>query len=229
MSNSASNNDLSNSDLLDPDSDQESTNTAKNDDYKCNLGASLTEMTSQTYEALVRCLPNGYRTILLVVNKDRKRQLIEKFSQICSNYNNRSYHLRFAYLNADSNEGQKWLNDLASNTYKQVDENDQESDNESGDSNNNSSSSNREIIDFKRNYIVLSINQQRKFYLMFSLPKKILNFRCRDEDNIYESSLGFSSELEDKFENELSNWLDKLTEGLNMNLNRYQVKKWPNF
>jgi len=64
---------------------------------------------------------------------------------------------------------------------------------------------------------------------MFSLPKKILNFRCRDEDNIYESSLGFSSELEDKFENELSNWLDKLTEGLNMNLNRYQVKKWPNF
>ena len=56
-----------------------------------------------------------------------------------------------------------------------------------------------------------------------------MNFRCRDEDNIYESSLGFSSELDDKFENELSIWLDKLTEGNIMNYKKYEVKKWPNF
>ena len=85
------------------------------------------------------------------------------------------------------------------------------------------------FIDFKKNYIVLGINQQRKYYLVFNVAKKILNFRCRDEDNIYDSSLGFSSELEDKFESGLANWLDKLTEGLNMNFKKYPVKKWPAF
>ena len=57
-------------------------------EFKCD-GVNLTEMNTQNYEALVRCLPNGYRTILLIVTKDKRKQLIEKFSQVCSNYNNK--------------------------------------------------------------------------------------------------------------------------------------------
>lgn len=137
---------------------------------------------------------------------------------------NRSYHLRFAFLNADSPEGKKWLEDLVNLTYGQYQSKPKLNEDEDGDE-----SSAAKLINIKKNYLVLAINQQRKFYLIFNVARKILNFRCRDEENIYESCLGFNSELEDKFENGLSNWLDKLTEGLNMNNVKYQVKKWPDF
>ena len=128
-------------------------------------------------------------------------------------------------MNADSSEGQKWLNDLVTLTHNPTEPKIKEDDNDDEDNINPIS----ELINVKKNYVVLAINQQRKFYLVFNVKRKILNFRCRDEENIYESCLGFNSELEDKFEKGLSNWLDKLTEGLNMNYVKYQVKKWPDF
>ena len=89
MENSTSNNDLF-SESLDEKISLSQSRTDLNDlkEFKCD-GVNLTEMTTQNYEALVRCLPNGFRTILLIVTKDRRRQLIEKFSQICSNFNNK--------------------------------------------------------------------------------------------------------------------------------------------
>jgi hypothetical protein len=89
MDYTASTNDLS-SESLDENVSLSQSRTDLNDlkEFKCD-GVNLAEMTTQNYEALVRCLPNGFRTILLIVTKDRRRQLIEKFSQICSNYNNK--------------------------------------------------------------------------------------------------------------------------------------------
>ena len=89
MENSSSNNDLF-SDSLDEKVSLSQSRTDLNDlkEFKCD-GVNLAEMTTQNYEALVRCLPNGFRTILLIVTRDRRRQLIEKFSQICSNYSNK--------------------------------------------------------------------------------------------------------------------------------------------
>lgn len=229
MNHSASTNDLS-SENLEESVPLSQSRTDLNDlkEFKCD-GVNLAEMTTQNYEALVRCLPNGFRTILLIVTKDRKSKLIGKFSQICSNFNNKSYHLRFAYLNADTPSGQKWINDLCAQSYKEMDPNEANNVINANDVDDDTEDEEENFIDFKKNYIVLGINQQRKYYLVFNVAKKILNFRCRDEDNIYDSSLGFSSELEDKFESGLANWLDKLTEGLNMNFKKYHVKKWPAF
>ena len=89
MNHSASTNDLS-SENLEESVPLSQSRTDLNDlkEFKCD-GVNLAEMTTQNYEALVRCLPNGFRTILLIVTKDRKSKLIEKFSQICSNFNNK--------------------------------------------------------------------------------------------------------------------------------------------
>jgi hypothetical protein len=131
-------------------------------------------------------------------------------------------------LNAETSSGSKWINDLCTESYNVVEsKNEDDTDEYIGEEEEEDQEGN--FIDFKKNYIVLAINQQRKHYLVFKVAKTILNFRCRDEDNIYESSLGFNSELEDKFENGLANWLDKLTEGLNMDFKKYNVKKWPAF
>ena len=127
-------------------------------------------------------------------------------------------------MNTESPASLKWINDLCTESYR-VNECKNEEDND--EYINNEEEEN--FIDFKKNYIVLALNQQRKYFLVFKVAKTILNFRCRDEDNIYESSLGFNSELEDKFEHGLVNWLDKLTEGLNMDFQKYNVKKWPAF
>ena len=89
MNHSVSTNDLS-SENLDKSATLSQSRTDLNDlkEFKCD-GVTLTEMTTQKYEALVRCLPNGYRTVLLIVNKDKRKQLIEKCSQICCSYNNK--------------------------------------------------------------------------------------------------------------------------------------------
>jgi hypothetical protein len=48
-------------------------------------------MTKKNYDFFVKALPNGLRTILLIVNNQTKNLLIEKFSQVCSHFNNRLY------------------------------------------------------------------------------------------------------------------------------------------
>jgi hypothetical protein len=44
------------------------------------------EMNKQNYDHFVKHLPNGYRTILLIVNNENKKQLMNLFQQITSKY-----------------------------------------------------------------------------------------------------------------------------------------------
>ena len=82
-------------------------------------------------------------------------------------------------------------------------------------------------LDYENSLICLAINQQRRHFLIFKIGTENLTSRC---DSAIEHSLGFedSKRFENKFQIELANWLDKLTEGLNMS-DKFTVKKWPEF
>ena len=57
-------------------------NSSKNN-FEC------VEMKKENYDKLVTNLPVAHRTILLIVNNENKRYLIDKFTQICYRYSNK--------------------------------------------------------------------------------------------------------------------------------------------
>lgn len=186
----------------------------------------LPEMTSQNYEQFVKKLPNGWRTILLIVNNQNKDLVVEKFTQVVANFNNRTYGLRFAYVNADNPSSQKWLNEIMFQKYRSMgEENDIDiSDDEYDDI----IKANLNKLDYDRSLICLAINQQRRHFLIFNIDIKNLFTTC--DSNVTEACFGLddSRRFENKYQIELTNWLDKLTEGLNMS-DKFTVKNWPDF
>ncbi len=49
----------------------------------------LNEMTDENYDYFVKLLPNGLRTILLIVTDENKGELIEKFAQVAYQFSNK--------------------------------------------------------------------------------------------------------------------------------------------
>lgn len=49
----------------------------------------LSEMTEETYDYFVKQLPNGLRTILLIVTDENREQLIQKFVQVAYQFSNK--------------------------------------------------------------------------------------------------------------------------------------------
>lgn len=214
------------------DSSYNQSNDSYNDTDSLNSKKSkkkfeLFEMTEENYDHFVKKLPNGMRTILLIVNNENKDFLIEKFRKVGIHFSNRIYALRFAYINADNIKSQKWLNEIMFHKYRSLgDENDIDiSDDEYDDA----IKANLNKLDYENSLIVLAINQQRRHFLIFNIDS--INLHTHIDSNI-ENCLGFddstSNRYENKFQVKLSNWLDKLTEGLNMN-DKFTVKKWPDF
>ena len=109
--------------------------------------------------------------------------------------------------------------------YRQIGEENDEDDFEHIDESDDEAKANLNKLDFDNDLIVLAINQQRKHFMIFNT-----NAANLDKDSNMAESLGFDDldRCDNRFETQLSNWLDKLTEGLNMS-QKYVVKKWPNF
>ena len=138
----------------------------------------------------------------------------------------RTYGLRFAYVNADNPSSQKWLNEIMFQKYRSMgEENDIDiSDDEYDDI----IKANLNKLDYDRSLICLAINQQRRHFLIFNIDIKNLFTTC--DSNVTEACFGLddSRRFENKYQIELTNWLDKLTEGLNMS-DKFTVKNWPDF
>jgi hypothetical protein len=210
----------------------------------------VVEMNKYNYGHLVENSLKGYRTVLIVLSKENKEHLKGLFTQVASKYLNKSYQLRFAFLNKNTLSAQKWLNEIMFERYKQLGEckhikknkPDSDSNSDSFSSSSKNSDSEYEIysqdedkqlyaekksssssIEFDGDAVVLAINSARKFYYVF-------NFKWQENANQAGKSrvenrtvLGDDS----KFIDEFSNWLDKLTEGLD--LSKKYVQDWPAF
>ena len=96
----------------------------------------------------------------------------------------------------------------------------------------------KNLIDLKADCNVMVINSSQKYYIPLNFrlndpnesPSSYLNLQRKNSNKSFmEQSIGFeesySSQMETKFMSELSNWLDKFTEGLLSNKNF--VKEWP--
>ncbi len=172
------------------------------------------------------------RTILLILNKENKQNLIEKFSQVMDQFSNKRYRLRFAYLNSDRLASRRWLNEIMFQKYRALENetNDDLSDLSDDDDYDETIKADLNKIDYKNSLTCLAINNQRRHFLILSLPAKSLEMKRAKLSGI-EGCMGFESGneiFENKFQIELGNWLDKLTEGLNMN-EKFTVRKWPEF
>jgi len=83
----------------------------------------------------------------------------------------------------------------------------------------NENKSSKKQIEFDGDCIVLGINSLRKFYYVF-------NFKWNKQKSVKDfSQIGEKFEI--KFVEEFSNWMDKLTEGLD--LKKKNVHDWPTF
>ena len=80
-------------------------------------------------------------------------------------------------------------------------------------------------LDYENSLITMAINTQRRHFLLHELSINHLYTTC-DAESCY--GLEDINRFENKYQIELANWLDKLTEGLNMN-DKFTVKKWPEF
>lgn len=238
---------------------EEVAETAKEDlSFNFNINTAnqfeLVEMNKYNYANLVEKSPKGYRTVLIILRKENKEHLKMLFTLVASKYLNKSYQLRFAFLNKNTLTAQKWLNEIMFERYKQLGEHSShhhhkkrqvDSDSESSSSSSNNSDSEYEIysqddhkqlyaatdkkvasssIEFDGDAVVLAINSARKFYYVFNFKwqeNQVGGGKSRINNNNCTS-------LEDnKFIDEFSNWLDKLTEGLD--LNKKSVQDWPAF
>ena len=81
----------------------------------------------------------------------------------------------------------------------------------------NAKRTSKKTVEFSSEPLVLAINSKRKFYYAFS-------FKWSDQRGA-QDCFGFDEDVQTRFVGELSNWLDKFTEGLD--LNKKCVETWP--
>lgn len=232
-------------------------NKSFSSDYNINTfnEFQLVEMNKKTYQSLITCLPKGFRTILLVLNQENKNLLYDLFTKISMKYSNRSYQLRFGYLNLNTLPNQKWFNELMFDKYKELEDdlNDDDNSLKSTKQKSNSTSSLSSEDDFekiKQNYkyqsgkmndggcIFLAINSNKKYFTTFNFkPTKssFLNLNIKKtndkkSDYLLEECLNLEDETSYKqeFLNHVSNCLDKYTEGL-CDQNKKFVDEWPEY
>ncbi len=168
------------------------------------------------------------RTILLIVNEKNRHSLVEKFSQVAAQFSNKRYRLRFAFLNSDHLSSRRWLNEIMFQKYRALENDNDLSDISDDDDYDDAIKAHLNKIDYANSLTCLAINQQRRHFLIFSVAAGSLDVK---RESAVEGCLGFeggSGRYDNKFQVELANWLDKLTEGLNMS-DKFTVKKWPEF
>lgn len=157
--------------------------------------------------------------------------------------NSKSYRLRFAYLNKNTFTGKKWLDEMIFDKYKQIDdetgENSESESTASGETTDDYEQIDAKVsIDLKSECNVLAINNQQKYYTVFNFRfsgqnSTYINLRRKNSKSgnisLMDQSMGleesYSEQLENKFINELCNWMDKFTEGFLSN--KIYVKQWP--
>ncbi|XP_057651813.1 dnaJ homolog subfamily C member 16 isoform X1 [Diorhabda carinulata] len=186
----------------------------------------LHEMRSETYNALVRLLKPGCRTIVLVLDMQSRQQLIPPFHKAVWPYRNFNYSrnktLMFSYMYIE--RGLKWYKELLQLSLPE----------------------DRDLNINPRNCVgtVLSINGHRKYFCVFHAKhmekrkKKIKNGSLPLPTEIDCESgafIGFNSDSSDSEGGVLlqgslldgfSNWLDRLFEGTTQ---RFHVNYWPEF
>lgn len=181
----------------------------------------LHEMRSETYNALVRLLKPGCRTIVLVLDMQSRQQLIPPFHKAVWPYR-KNKTLMFSYMFIE--RGLKWYKELLQLSLPE----------------------DRDLNINPRNCVgtVLSINGHRKYFCVFHAKhmekrkKKMKNGSSPLPTEIDCESgafIGFNSDSSDSDGGVLlqgslldgfSNWLDRLFEGTTQ---RFHVNYWPEF
>ncbi|RNA15524.1 dnaJ -like protein [Brachionus plicatilis] len=198
------------------------------DDFNKNTSNQfqIVEMNPKTFHGLVNSVPKGFRTILLIANQNNKTQLLEIFTKVCMKYNNKTYKLRFGYLNRDSAAGKKWLEEVASKC--KIEKKNLETDSEnSSDLEDFENLCEKSAIDLNADSNLLAINPSQKSFLSLNLylndADESYFYLNGKSENLSEERL--SVNLEKKLMADLSNWFDKFIDG--MLANKITVKQWP--
>ncbi|XP_050500094.1 dnaJ homolog subfamily C member 16 [Diabrotica virgifera virgifera] len=194
-------------------------NNSVNTSYQPELR--LHEMRSESYNALVRLLKPGCRTIVLVLDMQSRQQLIPPFHKAVWPYR-KNKTLMFSYMYIE--RGLKWYKELLQLSLPEE----------------------RELNINPRNCVgtVLSINGHRKYFCVFhakhmeKTKKKAKNGptpKVAEIDCESGAFIGFNSDSSDSDDGVLlqgalldgfSNWLDRLFEGTTQ---RFHVNYWPEF
>lgn len=132
--------------------------------------------------------------------------------------------MRFAYLNVSKQSSQRWINEIMFQKYRSLgEENDIDI---SEDEYDEAVKASLNKLDYENSLITMAINQQRRHFLLHELDVSHLYTTC-DAEMCY--GLEDINRFENKYQIELANWLDKLTEGLSMSKDKFTIKKWPEF
>ncbi|KAJ8910877.1 hypothetical protein NQ315_000508 [Exocentrus adspersus] len=192
-------------------------NDTSKSDYQPELR--FHELRSETYNALVRLLKPGCRTIVLVLDMQSRQQLIPPFHKAVWPYRkNKTLMFSFMYIE----RGLTWYKELLQLSLPDE----------------------RELNINPRNCVgtVLSLNGHRKYFCMFHAKhmekrRKGANKLTKPEEKDCESGafIGFDSDSSESDEDillqgtlldGLENWLDRLFEGTTQ---RYRINYWPEF
>ncbi|ERL93213.1 dnaJ homolog subfamily C member 16 [Dendroctonus ponderosae] len=181
----------------------------------------LHDFRSESYNALVRMLKPGCRTVLLILDMQSRQQLIPQFHRAVWPYR-KNKTLNFAYMYIE--KGLAWYKDLLQvSLFEET-----------------------ELNINPRNCVgtVLALNGHRKYFCVFHAKhrekkkkalKKIEKSKDAEKDCESGAFIGFNSESDSESEDVLlegalldglSNWLDRLFEG---STQRYHINYWPEF
>nr|CAH7732819.1 unnamed protein product [Callosobruchus chinensis] len=194
-------------------------NDPSNSTYQPEL--KLHEMRSETYNALVRLLKPGCRTIVLVLDMQSRQQLIPPFHKAVWPYR-KNKTLMFSYMYIE--RGLKWYKELLQLSLPEE----------------------RDLNINPRNCVgtVLSLNGHRKYFCVFHAKHMEKKKRRHETSNKTSTDrqdcesgafIGFQTDSSESDEELLlqgtlldgfSNWLDRLFEG---STQRFHINYWPEF
>ncbi|KAG5889837.1 hypothetical protein JTB14_023162 [Gonioctena quinquepunctata] len=195
-------------------------NDTSNTNYQPELR--LHEMRSETYNALVRLLKPGCRTIILVLDMQSRQQLIPPFHRAVWPYR-KNKTLMFSYMYIE--RGLKWYKELLQLSLP----------------------SETELNINPRNCVgtVLSLNGHRKYFCVFHAKHTERNRKKKGASGVSNTKeldcesgafIGFQNSDSSDSDDEIllqgslldgfSNWLDRLFEG---STQRFHVNYWPEF
>jgi hypothetical protein len=152
--------------------------------------------------------------------------------------------LRFGYLHLNSFSNQKWYNELMFDKYKELVNDDQSQSSSKKTDSTQSLSSTSSDEGFEKimksessskldgSCEILAINSAKKYFTKYNFkPNKssYLNLKINNKkSDLLEECLSFEDDVtyQQEFISDLSNWLDKYTEGL-CDQNKKYVEAWP--
>lgn len=140
------------------------------------------ELKPQTYQALVRNLKPGHRSIILLVDNQTKDELVQRFGDVVYRYR-KNKSLLFAYVNVDLPDRLDWYRRLLQQTLVMVERR-------------------LQLIPRKCCGTVLSLNGFRRHYSIYHAMHRDSQPRRRRRHGANGSFMGFDDDSEDDFGDE---------------------------